>query len=274
MQLVLVGGSQRSGTTMLQLLLCANARTNTPLTEAVYLRNLVEVYRRAKSDFYTTSYYFDDVDEFRQFHARLVDLFLERTAARFPGIDTLVLKDPDLTRLFPDLFELVPTSKFVIIFRDPRDVIASMITVGEKLAEQNVESMFQRRDMRQLVNHYLSFYTPVVNNRNNSFRERAMVVRYEDLVGERNEEVIEGLKEFTGLKFDFGATEDLDDAVRQKLDELRSTDRFKPWLTALTGRGVSSDSVGRHEEILSEDEIRRVEKYCGPFMQAFNYHSS
>ncbi|MEQ8952888.1 MAG: sulfotransferase, partial [Gammaproteobacteria bacterium] len=117
MSLIFVGGSQRSGTTVLQQLLCADQDASPRLAEASYLRMLVSTYQQARLDFdHDTSSYFRDLEQFRNFHASVVNIFLNRTLnAHYPARH-LVLKEPHLTPLFPALFDLVPNAQFVLIF--------------------------------------------------------------------------------------------------------------------------------------------------------------
>jgi len=133
MSLILVGGSQRSGTSATQQLLCQLPEANPYLYEASFLRMQVACYADAKATFSNNhASYFGDVQNLRNFQSGVVNAFLDNTAAVHGGCEHLVLKEPHLTMYWPQLYELVPDAWFLMMIRDPRDVIASMISVGER----------------------------------------------------------------------------------------------------------------------------------------------
>ena len=268
MAYVFVGGSARSGTSMLQLLLCQAEGTNPMMRDATYLRGIVSLYEAARDDLPSdTGYYFDDVDDLRSFHIDLAETFLQKQLARFPDAEHLVLKDPPLTRSFPALFELVPTGRFIVIVRDPRDAIASMNTVGEKMQAAGQRHLFQNRDARELCDYFISYYAPSFHCADTVFRERTLLVRYEDVV--RNpERVIPRLAEFTGFEFQFDPASAPDTGV---VDYAKVDEKHESWHTERFGKPLDASSIGRFRTILSTEEIAAIEGHCGSFMERFGY---
>lgn len=260
-----VGGSQRSGTSLLQAILSADAETNPRLYEASYFKVLVATYQFGKATLNgKAAHYFADLEELRHFSASWARSFLEMTLQRYAPARHLVLKEPHLTMLFPDIAELISDAKFLVIVRDPRDVIASMLEVEEKLVRQG-QSAFPRRDMAALSNHYKSFYAPVMNCQSEDFKRRTCFVKYEKLVYEPEAE-LEKIRTFTGLKLEgFDASADWEPGVSAPRPE------SQPWRTRLHDRGVSADSVGRYRSSLRPDEIAQIEKECGDAFQLFHY---
>jgi hypothetical protein len=260
-----VGGGQRSGTTVLYRLLCADARTNSLLPEASYLRTLVQSYALALQDFeHDTRGFFRDRDDLRSFHSGLVYLFLHRTLAQHPDADVLVLKEPHLTQLFPALHALVPEARFVVSTRDPRDAIASMVAVGDRMRTHGQAHFFQQRDMQQLSNHLKSFYAPVLNTNDDDFRRRVRVVRYEALV-RGDDETLQRLRQFTGLALD------REPAAETIPANGAEQPRYRPWYTDQSDRALNNASVGRHTEVLTADETAAIEAHCGDLMRALGY---
>ncbi|MGM0563406.1 MAG: sulfotransferase family protein [Pseudomonadota bacterium] len=271
MKYLFVGGSQRSGTTMLQKLLCLDPVTTPRLAEASYFRALVQAYQLGLNDFeHDTQSYFDTPLAFRHFHSGLCYQFLNRTLASHPQASTLVLKEPHLTPLFPRVHELIPDARFVVIVRDPLDIIASMIGVGERMAEQGDQHFFQQRDIPALANHIKSFYAPVINHKQPAFQDRVMTVRYEDLAS-HPENLRDRLSRFTGLPL---ATD-----LRQPLNPEGVSDageaqkRYHPWLTELNDGAVSTQSVGRYRQVLSEEEQTQAREACADFNTLFGYQT-
>ncbi len=253
---------------MLQLLLCQLERTNPMLRDATYLRGLVTLYEAAVEDLANdTGYYFDDVGDLQSFHAGLVKTFLERQLSRFPGAEHLVLKDPPLTRLFPQLFELVPTARFVLIVRDPRDAIASMITVGEKMKAAGQRHLFQDRNPLQLSEYLKGHYRPCFHSPDAAFRKRTLLVKYEDVV-HRPELVMSRLSAFTGLAFEFDPASPPDTGA---VDYSKVEEKHRCWHTDRFGKAVDASSVGRYQKILTSGEAEEIARRCHDFMERFGY---
>ena len=269
-----VGGSQRSGTTLLQTILCQDGSTNPLIHEAKYFRHLLTAYRFGKRAFKgETCDYFRDPEDYRAFNARLLSDALAKFSEMFPGARHLVLREPHLTMCFPELHELLPDSRFLLMVRDPRDVVASMIRVGEKLAGQGLQEdgmarLFNSRNIPAIAAHYLSFYGPALQHNDPGYRRALLVMRYEDLVQSPQEQV-EKLRTFTGLPLatlDFGRDPD-----PGRVNYQAETDYQSAWNTNLYGKKISFSRVGGHKEVLNEKEIRQVERHCEKFFEAFKY---
>ena len=167
MTLIFVGGAQRTGTTMLQSLLCQAPDTNPMIMEARYLFCLVRAYASAKRVWnIKTKDYFDNPENLPRFHSEFIVKFLKNTASRYDDVPHLVLKEPHLTLYFADLFELLPAARFVVMLRDPRDAIASMIEVGKKLDTEEKKNYLPKRDMAELSKYFKSFYGPISHTKN------------------------------------------------------------------------------------------------------------
>ena len=275
MAYIFIGGSQRSGTTLLQTILCKDHATNPMVHEAKYFRQLIQAYIFGKRQFDAeTNGYFDNVESLRKFHAGLIEIFMTHLRKRFDNVENLVLKEPHLTMVFPEISELIDSARFVCIIRDPRDVIASMIKVGKKLAQSGIKNdpmsqIFNKRDMRILSRHYKSFYIPVLRSTDQELGKKSMFVRYEDLV-EAPGPTLERLREFTGLTLDeFNKNSDpgTGKVNFDAADPYRSA-----WVTKLYGKKISNDRIGAYKEVLTADEVEIIEKACQGIMARFNYN--
>lgn len=266
-----VGGAQRSGTTLLQRLLCQDPRANPMLGEAKYLRNLLAAYRQACLNFEAeTCFYFPDRDALRLFHVGIVEQLLARTRSLYPGTGALVLKEPHLTLYFPELAELLARARFLLIVRDPRDAVASMIRVGERLAAGGADDVFVRlfagRDMAALGRHYLSFYMPALSAA--ALAGRLLLLRYEDLVADPGA-VVARAAAFAGL--DAHAIDPARRDEGEALEARRQSPYKRAWLTDLDAAPVSAERIGAYRGVLSEQEARALGTACAAFMERFGY---
>jgi hypothetical protein len=271
LSVVFVGGCQRTGTTVVQGLLCSDEKVNPMPAEAGYLDLLMNAYAAATTDFdFSTQHYFDTPESFATFHGAWIREFLAHTLARYRPAETLVLKEPHLTTHFPRLAQLLPEAKFIVMVRDPRDTIASMRDVGGRLLTTERHRDRTIKGARGLSIHFLSFYKACLRHEHDGLRGRLLFVRYEDLVS-KPAEVIAQLAAFTGLKLD--AADPADPWKRQVRPVDQPHERQKPWRTSLHGGPLVADSVGRYRNALSPQEARIVVKTLADFCQRFGYAS-
>jgi len=271
-----VGGINRSGTTLLQSILCSDSKTNPLIHEVSYFRSIVDAYTTGKIKFNEHGkYYFDSIEEMRAFTAGWAKDFLEHTRKKYPTSSHLVLKHPPLTPKFPAIFELLNTTgidvRFFIIIRDPRDVAASLVQVGERLRKKgDPEGKTLPRDMNTLAKYFIQTYMPALTGSSPAYQQRVTVIRYEDLVSTPLE-VIEAIRKASGLALD--GINVHSDWAHDQLDynDLRTTQNA--WLSDLWGKGISKAKVGSYKQILSPEEIMELETACAAPMKTFGYTS-
>ncbi|QXD16009.1 sulfotransferase [Rhodocaloribacter litoris] len=269
-EVVFVGGAARSGTTLMETLLCQAPTSNPKLPEAHYLRCLMAAYRLAKGSIqHQVPQFFDSEEDFRRYNAGLVKQFIERTRARVGGSAHLVLKDPKMTKTFPEVYELLPSARFICMVRDPRDVVASLLKVGEKMLAQGrndfVAQATRGRDLVALCRYLMAFYAPLWTVQEERFWDRMLFVRYEDLV-QNPEGILDEVQEFTGLELKLPDGERLDTGT---VDFERKAQN--PRFSELYGKQVSRARVGAYAGVLRPEEVRVVEQACADFMRLFRY---
>jgi hypothetical protein len=266
-----VGGGARTGTTLAQMILCQAEATNPMVPEAHSLRCFLSAFHLAAgSATHQIPQYFDDLADFRQFHAGQLRQYLDRTRARFGEVETLVLKDPEMTRFFPDLMSLLPEAHFVVMVRDPRDVVASLLAVGRKLLDQQQGGLLaeaaRTRNIRALCHHFKAFYAPVLACPDEVLWAQTLFVRYEDLVQD-TEAILGNLSEFTGLNL-----AGLNPYTDFNTGHVHYADRKEsPYFSALYGKGITDTRIGTFTEVLTDAEVQAVESVCREFLDLFQY---
>ena len=156
-----VGGCMRTGTGLLTSILCSDPSTNPKIGEVQYLTRMVGSYRWGKqvfSEFLGDT--FETPDDFKQFNQHWLGDYLKRTRERFAPCTHLVLKNPEMTQVFPEVHELIDDVKFLVMIRDPRDTIVSIMEVARKQLEAGQKTQFteMRNDMQQMSTLYGSYY--------------------------------------------------------------------------------------------------------------------
>lgn len=277
MKCLFIGGINRAGTTLLQSILCSDSTTNPLIHEASYLRGILGTYEAAKQKFDEHGrYYFRSCDALREFTARWALDFLEQTRSMYPGSETLVLKHPPLTAKFPLLNELLGETgidlHFYIVVRDPRDVVASLVRIGERLRlAADPEGNTLPRDMNVLAGYYMNTYMPALSSQDPVYRQRLLLVRYEDLVTNPGSEV-NRLRESSGLALDKFRPES--DWSRDDIDYASLRASGNAWLSELWGKRISPDRIGSFRQVLTGDEIRILEAACAGPLTTFGYNQS
>jgi hypothetical protein len=117
---------------------------------------------------------------------------------------------------------------------------------------------------------YKQFYVPVLSalgSDRHGLADRLCFVKYEDLT-RNTESVVQNVAKFCRISLaDFTK----DRQWNAMPDYAASVAKDNVWQTALYGRGVSDESVGRHKNALSADDIRAIDRLCADFYRMFGY---
>jgi hypothetical protein len=175
-----------------------------------------------------------------------------RGAARWVGFKEVWIVD-----YFASLARSFPEARFVILNRDPRAILASLLAMAKKDPTQIAHALSYARHWRKTVAfgiHYASV-----------LKGRLKVLRYEDLV-ERPEHTARGLCDFLDVSFD---PKMLD--TRAYFDHATG----KPWSGNSSFEPTASGIVGARAErwrtSLEPAAVKMVEMVCGPEMKWCGY---
>ena len=258
MATVFVGGFLRTGTTLMQNLLCAAPGTHSMLGEVTYLLGLVESYGRSVHMWDVSArHYFSSPEALRDFSRHQVLEFLDHTRVHLGGPEHLVLKYPQLTGLFPLLSTLLPEARFVVMVRDPRDAVASARRAGARGAPE-----FQSSTPQSIAHEFMTTYRSALGGARPQYNAARVVVRFEDLV--RDPEAVLGA---------IGARTGLDLSHPSLVGDLQLSTQAgsSPLRSALVGQLPNATRIGQYGSVLTPREVSEVCRICQPLMAQLHY---
>ena len=261
-------GAARTGTHLVNSIICETGETTPLLPEAHMLTDLAETAKSmvSYSERYPDSYFNGAEDAVRAGAAPLRQI-VETVRSRY-GVNKVVFRAPALSLNAPvllDMFrELNEAFRFVVMIRDPRDAITSMIRWNERRIERGGKSMCgDDGDMLEYgITWFWSQYKNIVPIKD----EREMlVVRYEDLV---QNPVPETSRIYEELGLDVAKYGGLAEWRNVKADLARDG-MHGDCITDLYLQPVSNASVGSYKEVLSAEEASKIFSRLKAFRTAF-----
>lgn len=247
MQALFVSGVARSGTTLMQGLLCNSAATMENSKECSYFRALIESYYLAAHSPFSmhTSDYFTDKNELRDFHREILRLYFEHLEQRL-GKGIPVQKEPSLLNYFPDVGELMEDAMFIVMVRDPRDLLVSQMKRYKKSGQQlNFQRWYEQQFPRLIQ----------MIQRKATIKDRCLFVRYESLCERPKDTLMEidGVFSKRGYMLNLSdTTEDTSWNSKRQSHEESASD--------LDGKPISASSVGAFESILDRKTLAELQK--------------
>jgi hypothetical protein len=259
MQLILVGGAQRSGTTLLQTLL-VNALQSPNLPEAHILSDILAAYKRAKEFGNKTGYFYATDGDLRSFFQTFAERHIADIVANAKPSAVLVLKDPNFIQVLHEAEDLFPHSVRIVCMRDPRDIAASFVQIGQRQQSGAPKpGKYERRDINFISKKILASYQPLLRGAT----PNAVMVRYEAIASDPKAS-LEALARDAGLKMHLDRIERpvwLDAEARHEAS----------WVTELEGAEASPASIGSFKRVLTGEEVAMVQEICEPIMSRFGY---
>jgi len=245
---IFIGGASRTGTTLIQGLICSDEKTIPATAESGYFRKLMEAYIFGLLVWQKeTDFYFDSVEEYIALNRKSVGAYFEHLEKRYGAEKIIVQKEPKLTVYFPEIMQLVDDCKFIVMVRDPRDAIASEKVHMQKLYESHQKK--HSHNIKESVNTYLNTYNRLFENKK-ILASNMLFIHYEHVV-RTPRQVLQKLRDFTSLKLTIDPTTQGWETTRDK--RLSSA-------SVLDGKPISDASIGRYKENLTESETDTLMK--------------
>jgi Sulfotransferase family len=275
-------GCPRSGTSWLQLLLAQHPQVATTKETHLfngYLKHLWrawENYKSLRTGIGMTQLLSDD--DFYQLCAVFAGSVFQRIADTNPGAAVVLEKTPDHVRYSSFILRLFAEARFLHLIRDPRSVVSSLAAAapswGAHWASSSIvhNASLWRSDVR--LGRQISALT-----------HRYHEVRYEDLMGNRGAETLEGIFAWLGLPVELGFCQATLEAcsfdrMRQNPEEIRDYESLKragtvDWANIFARPEIlRKGRIDSWKEELSRTEIATVEYLAGDLMRECGYSPS
>lgn len=184
--------------------------------------------------------------------ARSIFLAIAQACSRQAGKPRIGEKTPIHSRHIPRIRSVFPEAKILHIYRDPRDVAASMLRMP--WAHGTVRD-FARRWVK-IINEQLEAQGALP-------RDYYCAVQYESLVSNPSQHLMD-ICRFLGEPFDPAVL------AHELSARAGFPVRFPEW-QQLTTQPVTTKPIGRFMDDLSPRQIACVERIAGPLMDRFGY---
>jgi hypothetical protein len=246
-RLIFVGGSPRSGTTLAQRILdCHPEVYGGP--EFDFVPPIVDLFQDMRRAIQSgrIDAILDEKGLINAFRCLLVALLLPKLQAE--GVGYLSEKTPSNVLAFPWLEECAPEAKKILVIRDPRDVVCSMLEVGQRQRRRQGRASGFVRDTVAAVdymNQCLGAGTALAETSGN-----CLVVYYEEMVSDPIS-VANRMYRFIGVS----EMEHLD-LENEQFKAARNRESWIDWATPGTiSGGVEKDRVGVAEQQLKRSDL-------------------
>jgi hypothetical protein len=249
-RLIFVGGCPRSGTTLVQRILdCHPEIYGGP--EFDFIPSIMNIFQEMRSAVQSgrIDAILDEETLVNAFRSLLITLFLPKLEAE--GVTYLSEKTPSNVLAFPWLDQCAPEAKKILVLRDPRDVVSSMLEVGGRQRSRKGRASGFVRDTIAAVD-----YMNQCLRAGTTFAETSancLVIYYEDAVSDPLA-IGNQMYRFIGVH----ETDRLD-LEGEQFEAARNRDSWIDWYTSGTiSGGVEKDRVGVAEQKLKRGDLDYV----------------
>ncbi len=254
-QFIVIAGPPRSGTTLLNRILCSSMECSPVVPECSFLTKQIEMYAHTIlfADEERFSCYYGNRQVFYEIFRKSFNLHLECLLKTRPDIakyNHIILKDPLLSLYLKYAIDIFPDdTRFIITIRNPLGVIASIKNVVRK-QKKKWELELRAAD---IFNYYHQIVLFLNENKKNVY-----FIKYEDIV----ERKLSDLEKYVGFNIDGLIDNDKKICIWDKSD---------PFYTLLNDADISQERILSWRTELSDDEIIYIKRSFSGMLDYFGY---
>lgn len=268
-------GSMRSGTTIIHKSLCQGENTNPYISESWFLVDLLRLYHWGLERYEIRhSDQFGAVDNFQNLIQHNINYYISAVSIKYQDPEVLFLKHPELSYYALDLILAIKDLKFIVIVRDPRDVIASIYKVKERhIKSKIVTPQTQTQDIEAHCKNYLNYYKEIFKHQK-FINKRIIFVKYEDFILNTESE-IERISLFTNAKYNIEKVKNSENCDTKSLNFDRNKRMKDPLSSGFWSedylKPLTDKNIGDYKNILPASDIDFIENYLYDFGKNFGY---
>ena len=253
-----MGGPQRSGTTLLQVVLSNLLSPGFHVPEVHFIAEAVRGLKKQFSYESKAQSMFGHGVPREVLYSEVIDFLVAKISGIPDGQEFLVLKDPNFLEVWGEITSSRGPQSMLIMKRNPLDIVASYLKIGgRELLEGNINDKYARRNIRWVLPKVEKSCELVIE----AEATGANVIAYEDLVEEPSAVIsrIQGLLRLEPRPIDKIAWPDL------------GTLHSKTWRSGLVGEQISSESIQSWKTVMKPDEIKCAMDFLRPLFSPLGY---
>lgn len=177
---VFIGGMPRTGTTLVSAMVSTSKECNSFLPEFHYVMFLMEALAKGIAEFNSSPFCFKSKDQMISTHMDFVRDVLLNAWEVLGRPSRLVLKHPSITPMFGLIAKEIVEAKFIVIIRDSRDTISSMISAIKKLKGPGY--IHSEQDIEAFITGYNNYYKSIIMRSDTTLSQNLLALRYESVV--------------------------------------------------------------------------------------------
>lgn len=267
MNLIFIAGIRRSGTSLINQVVCSNPDVNLQVPMLPLIDDLLLTFTSKMDEkAHPASHFFGSQKNYTRYYRQVINDYVVKIYESLGKPRYCVLRNPNLLQHMELVLDIFPQAKMLVAVRDPRDQISSeaLLNLRKKRA-QNIHSKFiEDSVVEKWISHNAKTLGPLPAALSR-YPKRLATIRYEDVVAQ-NGEALAALEEFLGYELCY----DPDKPWQRLTFKPESARNALSW-SPLGGGLLDNSRVGTHKWFLSAKHIKQIEIHCADIMRDFGY---